>query len=103
MNMRLELSSTGLAEPRSESGPHQLACQSLGWNELVAVKVGLNLTTASLRTAVEQFFALPVEKKMLWETSSTTTPPPAQMPSPNDGVWKTIVVPPAVGTAITQP
>jgi hypothetical protein len=65
--------------------------------------VGLSLTTASLIDDPAHGIALPVATNTLWETSSTNTPPAAHMPEAPDGVWKTLVVPPAVGTPSTQP
>ena len=83
--MRFGLISSGLADPRSESGAHQLGAQSLGWKEVGDVSVGLNLITESLNPS--QGIALPTEMKTLLEVSSTTTPPAAQTPAPpDDGV-----------------
>src|ERR1700674_207483 len=86
MNMRLGLIRTGLADPRSESGLHQLACQSLGSKKVGVVRVGLTLTIASLSVDPAQGIAFPVGKKTLWEVSSTTIPPAAHTLSAPEGV-----------------
>src|SRR5450759_2806089 len=102
VNMRLGLISTGLADPRSESGVHQLDCQSLGSKKVGEVRVGLTLTTASLSVDPEQGIAFPVAKKTLWELSSTMTPPGAHtLPAP-EGVRNTFSeLTPSVGTPAT--
>ena len=102
--MRLGLISKGLADPRSESGLHQLDCQSLGSKNVGEVNVGLTRTTASLRLEPAHGIALPVAKKTLCELSSITTPPGAQTLSAPDGVWNTVdELTPSVGTPTTHP
>src|SRR5690348_16930824 len=82
MNMSDGLMRTGLVEPRSESGPHQLLCQSSGWKLLRPPSVALVSTTESLSCAPEQGIALPVEKKTWPVESSITMPPAAHDPAP---------------------
>src|SRR4029077_17603787 len=102
VNARLGLISTGLADPRSESGPHQLDCQSLGWKNVPEVRVGFSLITESLRVAPEQGIAFPVANMMLPEASSTRIPPAAQTLSAPDGVRQTLTaLTPSVGTPNT--
>src|SRR6266849_8952027 len=71
VNIKVGLMSTGLADPRSESGPHQLDCQSCGSKKLGEPSVGVNLTTASLYVDPPQGSAFPVATKMNCEVSST--------------------------------
>src|SRR6267142_2400715 len=90
MNMRVGLINTGLAEPRSESGLHQLPCQSGGWKYVgeARVRPAVCLTIASLMVAPAQGIALPVGMKTLVLTSSMTTPPGDQTLSACDAVRK---------------
>ena len=102
--MRVGLIKTGLADPRSESGPHQFVCQSSGWKNVGDVRVGLSRTMESLMDAPLQGIALPVAKKTLWEELSTSTPPAAHTLSALEGVLKTLFrALPAVGTPTTYP
>ena len=104
MNMRLGLIRRGLADPRSESGLHQLASQSSGSKKVGEPSVGFTLTTASLSDEPEQGIAFPVAKKTLCETSSTTMPPGAHTLSAPEGVLNTFdALTPSVGTPTTQP
>jgi hypothetical protein len=87
VNIKLGLMITGVADPRSKSGPHQLEDQSWGWKkEVAAPSVAAVRITESLLTAPEHGIAFPVAKKTLPVLSSTSTPPAAQTPSPVEGV-----------------
>ena len=103
MNIRPGLINTGLAEPRSESGLHQLACQS-GGVKYVGVgreRVAVCLTIASLMVEPLQGIAFPVGMKTFVVESSITTPPGDHTLSACEGVLKTIGAAPLVGTATT--
>ena len=103
MNIRPGLINTGLAEPRSESGLHQLACQS-GGVKYVGVgreRVAVCLTIASLMVEPLQGIAFPVGMKTFVVESSITTPPGDHTLSACEGVLKTIGAAPLVGAATT--
>src|SRR5690348_15973941 len=63
VNMRFGLIRTGLAEPRSLSGTHQLSCQSAGWKAVGEPRAELVPITESLLMAPSHGIALPVAKK----------------------------------------
>src|SRR5438477_1068351 len=86
VNMRLGLIRTGVTEPRSVSVEHQWESQSGGWNCAGDCSVLLVRMTESLSSDPPHGIALPVAKRTLLVESSTTTPPPAQIPSPVETV-----------------